>query len=167
MKKKCYIADLNILRLLKDNYYPEIFKKLWHIVDDMILKGKLLIIEPVYVEITNGSDEDFLTKHLSDLKRNSGWKPAELPDGIEEVVKEILKKFKGRIAYHRNEADPYIVAYAILKNRGDTIFNYEYIVLTAEKYKPNGAKIPNMCEEFNIPYINLKEFLIDIGYTDS
>lgn len=158
---------MSILRLLKDNYYPEIFKRLWDTIDNLILAGKLLIIEPVYAEIENGSKEDFLTIHFKTLKKEHRWKPAELPDGIEKVVKTITKKFKGRLSYSRNEADPYIVAYAIMKNKEDALFEYEYVVLTAERYKPNGAKIPNMCKEFGIRYINLRDFLKEIGYTDT
>ena len=89
-----------------------------------------------------------------------------MPEGIEDVVGEIIEKFKGRLSYGGNEADPYIVGYALMKNEETSLFGYEYVVLTAEKYKPNGAKIPNMCEEFKVPYISLRAFLREIGYSD-
>lgn len=161
-----YIADLSVLRLLKDNYFPEIFKRLWKVIDERILNGTVVIIEPVYEEIKNGSEEDFLIQHLRKLKEYHGWSPAELPEGIEDVVRRITKKFEGRISYTGNEADPYIVGYALVKNKENKLFEYEYVVLTAEKYKPNSAKIPNMCEEFKVPYIFLRDFLKEIGYSD-
>jgi len=43
---------------------------------------------------------------------------------------------------------------------------YEYIVVTQEKYEPNikkQVKIPNVCEAFNIKYINLLQFMREIG----
>lgn len=47
-------------------------------------------------------------------------------------------------------ADAFIVASA--KIRGGT-------VVTQEKWKPNGAKIPNVCEHFDVPCMNTEQFL--------
>jgi hypothetical protein len=47
-------------------------------------------------------------------------------------------------------ADPFVIASAKIKNG---------CVVTEEKFKPNAAKIPNVCEHFEIPCINLEEFM--------
>ena len=56
-----------------------------------------------------------------------------------------------------NTADSWLCAYAL---------TYNYIVVTQEVYSPNiknRIKIPNICEEFNIRYIDLFQFLKCIG----
>ena len=47
-------------------------------------------------------------------------------------------------------ADPFIIAKAELCSG---------IVVTQEEYKPNGVKIPNVCEERKIECINLEKFM--------
>ena len=54
-------------------------------------------------------------------------------------------------------ADSWLCAHAL---------TYGYIVVTQEKYNPNiknRVKIPNICEEFNITYIDLLQFMREIG----
>lgn len=48
-------------------------------------------------------------------------------------------------------ADPFVVARA--KCLGDGC------VVTTEKYSPNAAKIPNVCEHFGVDCTNLEEFM--------
>jgi hypothetical protein len=47
-------------------------------------------------------------------------------------------------------ADPFIIAKAYVKKG---------TVVTQEKLTPNAAKIPNICEQFKIPCMNLETFL--------
>jgi hypothetical protein len=47
-------------------------------------------------------------------------------------------------------ADPFIIASAKYRNA---------TVVTEEKLKPHAAKIPNVCQHFNIPCINLEIFM--------
>jgi hypothetical protein len=47
-------------------------------------------------------------------------------------------------------ADPFVIACA--KVRGGS-------VVTEEQFKPNAAKIPNVCQHFNVPCIDLEEFM--------
>jgi hypothetical protein len=47
-------------------------------------------------------------------------------------------------------ADPFVVACAKIR---------QGTVVTEERYKPHAAKIPNVCEHFQIPCINLEYFM--------
>jgi len=47
-------------------------------------------------------------------------------------------------------ADPFVVARAAVEPA---------TVVSMEKIKPNGAKIPNICEHFNVPCIDLEAFM--------
>jgi len=37
-------------------------------------------------------------------------------------------------------------------------------VVTLERLKPNAAKIPNICEHFKIPYLDLEGFMEEEGW---
>ena len=58
---------------------------------------------------------------------------------------EEKKRLKGG-----NFADPFIIASAKIR---------KHTVVTQEKYKNNGAKIPNICKHFGISYLNLEGFM--------
>ena len=47
-------------------------------------------------------------------------------------------------------ADPFVIACAQVRKG---------TVVTEENYKPNAAKIPNVCEYFKIPCVNLERFM--------
>ena len=53
-------------------------------------------------------------------------------------------------------ADPFVIALA--KTRNGT-------VVTEEVFKPKASKIPNVCEQFKIPCINLEDFMQIQGWS--
>ena len=53
-------------------------------------------------------------------------------------------------------ADPFVIARAKIING---------CVVTEEKWKPNAAKIPNVCEHFGIDCTNLQGFMEREGWT--
>lgn len=53
-------------------------------------------------------------------------------------------------------ADPFVIARAAVKKA---------TVVTVEKFKPNSADIPNICQHFNVPCRSLEEFMQEQGWT--
>lgn len=51
--------------------------------------------------------------------------------------------------------DPFVVAAGKVKDA---------TVVTQEGLKPNAAKVPNVCEHFNVPCLNLEEFMAQQGW---
>ncbi len=47
-------------------------------------------------------------------------------------------------------ADPFVIARAMVE---------QCAVVTMEVFKPNSAKIPNICRHFGIPCLSLEEFM--------
>jgi hypothetical protein len=47
-------------------------------------------------------------------------------------------------------ADPFVIACAKI---------HDGTVVTEEQFKPNAAKIPNVCQHFNIPCVDLEGFM--------
>lgn len=54
-------------------------------------------------------------------------------------------------------ADPFVVAAAKIKRPA--------IVVTQEALKPNAAKIPNVCQHFGVPCVDLETFMAQQGWT--
>ena len=84
------------------------------------------------------------------------------PDDKESVIiSHLLQQPKMTETIHqknildnRPSADVYIAAKA--KAIGAT-------VVTAEKFKPNSAQLPNLCKVLNVPYISYDDFMEIIG----
>jgi hypothetical protein len=51
--------------------------------------------------------------------------------------------------------DPFVIAKAAVDGR---------TVVTMEALKPQAAKIPNICQHFNVPCLSLEEFMIKEGW---
>ena len=81
-----------------------------------------------------------------------------------ESYKKIINSINGNDEYKQSAkeefasiADSWLCAYALA---------YGETIVTLEKYQAgikNRIKIPNVCEEFGIKYIDLLQFMRDIG----
>lgn len=63
---------------------------------------------------------------------------------------ELQKILKGG-----KNADPFVIAKAACENG---------IVVTMEQLRPNGVKIPNICQHFNVQCMSLQEFMEAEGW---
>lgn len=72
------------------------------------------------------------------------------------AVKDIIIEFPSFVNFqsHRNHADPYIIACALING---------LIVITEEKNKPNRIDIPSVCDALEVPCISVWQFLNDEG----
>ncbi|RLD03701.1 MAG: DUF4411 domain-containing protein, partial [Chloroflexi bacterium] len=74
------------------------------------------------------------------------------------IVSDIFKVKHFQAMIRRKErlqgkpvADPFVIAKAGVLENG--------CVVTQETYKEKSAKIPNVCEHFGIPWLNLEDFM--------
>ena len=152
-KETQYILDTNTLSQLFRFYYRNNFPSLWTKFNHLVMDGRILSTREVLRELGDGRQAE-----LAYI-----WAAGHeylFPDpGTEEVlfVSRIFgvrhfqqnlqrKKHKPR----RRGADPFVIAQA--KRTGGT-------VVTEESKPPNGARIPNICERFEIPCINLQQLM--------
>ncbi|RXJ60689.1 PIN domain-containing protein [Candidatus Marinarcus aquaticus] len=146
-----YIFDSGPLIDLFKHYKPEIFPTLWEKFDKLIEEDNLISVKEVYNEISNSTDA------LGDWSKNN--KHLFFQPDIEEynIILEIfqVKHFqhiirKQEILEGKPVADPFVIAKAKYLNA---------CVVTTEKYSENGAKVPNICEHFNVKCMNLTHFM--------
>ncbi|MBB5519166.1 PIN domain-containing protein [Amphiplicatus metriothermophilus] len=135
-----------------NSIYPSVFPGFWRKFDDAARTGLITSTREVRAEVKRGAD-DFVLRWSRTNKEIF-----TTPDGEETAfVAEILaiphfQQIINRKAQQRGTpvADPFVIACAKVKNG---------IVVTQERLKPNAAKIPNVCQHFNIPCTNLEGFL--------
>lgn len=141
-----------------NHYYPERFPSLWQRFDEMVEGGGLISVSEVAKELDG--HEDRLSVWVGDNK-DFFHKPS-----VDEMtfVGSIfaVPHFQGLIRQQERlqgkpVADPFVIAKAARIDDG--------CVVTSEKFKKNAAKIPNVCDHFGVPYLDLEEFMATENWT--
>jgi len=152
-----YVFDSNSLIDLFKHYYPSRFPSLWEKFDALVLSENITSVREVANEITQMDD------------RLSGWTksnkiifPISSPDEL-RIVAEIFRNNHFQANIRKKErlqgkavADPFVIAKARIVENG--------CVVTQETAKENAAKIPNICQAFDVHYLNLEGFMEKEGW---
>ena len=148
-----YVFDSGPLIDMFRHYYRERFPSLWKHFDQMIEDSRITSTREVFNELTGAEDT------LANWCKMNRPKVFVTPT-IEEldVVKKILSvpHFQAMIrkkAHLQGKpvADPFVIARAKCLENG--------CVVTTEKHTPNAAKIPNVCEYFQVEWTDLEGFM--------
>lgn len=147
-----YIFDNGPLSSLFRNYYRKTFKSLWECFDKLVTDGSILSTREVLREI-----QDCSLDNLRDWAGNNHHL-FETPTAAEgEFVGRIyaVPHFQQNIEQQKllkggKIADPFVIAKAAIDGRA---------VVTMEKFKENGTKIPNICRHFGVECLSLEEFM--------
>lgn len=156
-----YIVDANIFITAHRQIYPfDVVPSFW---EQLIEKSahKIIILEEVQNEILRGNDK--LAEWYNE--ESSNFIVARIPgQAVIEAYREIINSVNNNGQYRQSAkdefasiADSWLCAYGLA---------YEGTIVTLETYQEgvkNRIKIPNVCRDFNIKYINLLEFMREIG----
>ena len=147
-----YVFDNGPFSSLFRNFYRKTFRTLWENFNVLVADGSILSTREVLREIEDSADQSLrdwsrLNQHLF-----------ETPTGVEGLfVAKIyaVPHFQYNIEQQKllkggKIADPFVIAKAAVEGR---------TVVTMEKFKKDGAKIPNVCKRFGIPCLSLEEFM--------
>lgn len=138
-------------------YYPERFPSLWKKFDRLVEDEQIISVKEVSREL-EGQD-DLLSQWVRDNKSFF-----QLPVTNEfQIVTDIFQIPHFQTLIRKQErllgkpvADPFVIAKA--QSIGGC-------VITTEKYKKNAAQIPNVCDRFNIPWMDLERFMKEEDWT--
>ncbi|MEZ4546176.1 MAG: DUF4411 family protein [Cyanobacteriota/Melainabacteria group bacterium] len=153
-----YVFDNSPFSVLFKNYYRKRFPTLWKNFDQLVASGDIVSTKEVLREIEDSSDAT-----LRDwAKKNKDLFP--IPSAEEGIfVGKIYKvsHFQQNLEQRKllkggHNADPFVIAKAAVEKK---------CVVSMEKLKPNGAKIPNICAHFSIRCIDLEKFMEEQGWT--
>ena len=152
-----YVIDTNSFRVL-NHYFPHRFSSFWINFDRYVSSGQIISVREVYNElIVQG-----IKPHLMDWI-NVNKAIFLTPDGNETIfIKQIftIPHFRNlvnqkQILQGRPVSDPFVVASAKIRNA---------CVVTEEKNVKNAAKIPNVCNHFEVDCINMEGFMEKEGW---
>lgn len=147
-----YVFDSSPLIDLFRYYYPNRFPSLWENFDALVSEHRIISVREVRKELEGYGDR------LSDWVK--GHREFFLTPTTDELrfVAEIFKIAHFQMLVRKREqlqgnpvADPFVIAKAQALEEGR--------VVTQEVKKPNAARIPNVCEHFDIPCLNLEAFM--------
>jgi hypothetical protein len=152
-----YVFDTSSFRVL-DFYFPTRFPAFWNDFNGLVGGGRIVSVR----EVRNELDNQPIKPHLRDWVNNNR-SIFLLPEPREtEFVRKIFSVSHFRqIVAKKNRlrgwplADPFVVASAYYR-RG--------CVVTEEAYKPNAAKIPNICEHYEIDCLCLEDLMKKEGW---
>jgi len=156
-----YLLDANVFIEAKNQYYrPNSFPRFWQWLDLAQTKGQLASIQMIQEELLKGGDE------LSDWARereNAGWF-LQIDDNKTQLAYTTIadwvmgQPFRDEAkAYFLNGADVWLIAKALTMKAA---------VATLEVLVPQGStkpKIPNVCRQFDIPYLNTFDLIQRLG----
>ena len=147
-----FVFDNSPLSTLFRNFYRSRFPSLWEKVDAIVDEGRLVSTREVLNEINDSSIvalRDWAKDHGEIFTTPTAEEGAFVAQifSIRHFQQNIEQKKLYKGGYN---ADPFVVAKAAMI--GGT-------VVTMEEHAPNAAKIPNICERFDIPCLSLEKFM--------
>lgn len=161
MASKFFVIDANTLISSYRKYYSFDFAPAFW--DQLIENGgsRIILVDKIRDEIYR--NEDLLSEWLKANETSFMVKTSEDNKVIECYSKIITavnqnEKYKASAkSAFASDPDSWLCAHALA---------YKYVVVTEETYDPNRrnkVKIPNVCREFDIEYIDLVGFIREIG----
>ncbi len=152
-----YVFDTSAFIVLK-NYYLGAFATLWSRIDSMADAGSIISVREVFNELAAYNDADFIQewakvhKPIFHAPSNAETLAVQRIFAVQHFQSLISAKalLKGTPV-----ADPFVVAAGLIQGA---------VVVTQEQLKPNAAKIPNVCERFNVRCLDLQGFMAAEGW---
>ena len=147
-----YVFDSGPLIWMFRYYYPDRFPSLWKQFDKMITYQRIISVKEVSRELDG--QEDLLANWVANHKQIF-QKPTQDEMAFIGSIFQV-SHFQGLVRKQERlqgkpVADPFVIAKANSVQDG--------CVVTTERFKNNASQIPNVCNHFNIPCINLEQFM--------
>lgn len=158
-----YELDANIFIESKNGPYSfDLAPGFWNFLDQQVAQRRIRASMRVYDELVENYHNDELTKWVKD-RRDSGLfrEPDSYVTGrytriIDYVMENDVYGHEHKIAF-LEKADPWVIAHAEAFNL--TVATCEVLVPSNSKR----VKIPNVCRQFNVPWVNMYTMLKDLG----
>jgi hypothetical protein len=146
-QKKYAIDACTLIDMVKTHPLgSESSSQVWGRVEDLLRSGYLFSSCEVYPEIKDEGLEQFLNPY-----KNRFLPLNEVLQKEMAVILEVFPEFvKARTTHSNSNTAPFLIATAIIN---------ECILVTNETRKHKKCNILSVCDYYNIPYINLNEFV--------
>ena len=156
-----YALDSNTLSQVYRFYYKDRFPSFWDKFYELVSSGRAGSISEIEAEMNRLLGLDAAVRELKRLAPEFFATPSHEE---QQFVARILgvphfRSIIGAKAITKGTpvADPFLIAKAGASAR-------DMIVVTEETFRPNAAKIPNVCQHFGIECINLRQLMEREGW---
>lgn len=148
-----YVLDSNTISQLYKAFYRDRFPTLWNHFHSLVREGRICSVSEVEAELNNRDDIQWAVRELKDLNPQFFSVPTEAEQNFLSQVLAV-PNLRNAIPSKSTKtgapvADPFLVAKA-----GASLV--ECTVVTEETPSPNSAKVPNICDHFQIKRTNLQ-----------
>lgn len=156
--KQKYCLDANVLIQAWQKYYsPRFCPDYWSLLNDFGEKGKIFLPQNVFEEIIK--TEDDLTTWLKDSRIPIKEVDGEVANCLRDIYgANPLHKYLVDNTRQRSLADPWVIAHA-LKEKACVVTKEEKVTTS----NTTRIKIPNVCENMSIRWINDFEFVEELN----
>ena len=153
-----YVIDSSSIIDLFRWYNQTLFPTLWQYFRELVSREEITSVVQALEELKRGSEGDS-ARQWALLQESLFETPSSIEMGFFQDVYKI-SKFRGAIPMditsNDAKADVFLIA------RANTVGG---MVITQEKYKSHGDKIPNICEHFDIPCGTLEDMMLSEGWS--
>ena len=160
VKINIYVFDSSALMHLFDYYYESRFPTLWKRFYQFVESGQIVSVREVKNEIYGHHNKERRinqwAKQSSELFTTPTLEEMQFVQEIFEVEHFQVIISRKNLLRGKPVADPFVIAKAKVING---------TVVTNEANKLHGAKIPNICEHFNVKCANLEKFMEVEGWS--
>ncbi len=163
---------------MKHKYKREKHERLWSKIERFMESGEILISKQVIIELYRLSDE------LSSWIKSFQSAIIDDTEDIQVIMAHLVNKYDGWINPEstKNQADPYVIAIAqvyegtVVSSDGGGAPNRHFFRsdqtnkttrLERMLKQASGIKIIDVCEEENVPWLDLVGFLVEQLPADS
>jgi hypothetical protein len=176
MKHKVYLLDTNIfIEPYRTFYSFDYGTAFWDFLKYQAKNGQIFSIDKVYTELSCIEDQlfDWVERDLKPL----GFFHSSENINVLKNYKEIIQWAEGKRGTFKDEAieefkeednaDPWLVAYAMHYRDMKSVFKKEIVIVTQEKLdrnRKNKIPIPIVCEEFSVECCDLFTMLRELGF---
>jgi hypothetical protein len=176
MKDKVYLLDTNIfIEPYKFFYSFDYGTAFWDFLKDQAENGQIFSIDKVYTELSRIEDQlfDWVEKNLKPLGFFRSTKDINVLENYKAIIQwaegkrgifkdEAIEEFK-----EEDNADPWLVAYAMHYKDMKSVFKKEIVIVTQEKLdrnRKNKIPIPIVCEKFSVKCCDLYTMLRELRF---
>jgi hypothetical protein len=147
-----YVFDSSPLIDLFKHYYPGRFPSLWESFDGLVFEQRIISVGEVRNELEGHGDR--LSAWVKDHRSSFLTPTVDELTFVTEIFRvphfQTLVRKKAQLQ-GKPVADPFVIAKAKTLDGG--------CVVTQEIKKANAARIPNVCDHYDIPCLNLESFM--------
>ena len=162
-----YLLDTSTISEIFHSYYQDRFPSLWEKFDELVRSGGAVSVRPVERELENARAPEVVSSIQYLRKVNSHFfsDPSEQEQIlVREMVNDpglssAANRWQEKATRGNEDADPFLIA----KARTPTGLWARQVVVTQES-PTNLAGIPAVCQRFDIPCINLRGMMTDLGW---